>query len=57
MKDVNRIELTKFIPGPDGAAPAYYRMAELVFTDPGAMQNHRKEKQPMLTLQISPQAE
>lgn len=38
MKGVNRIEFTKFIPGPDGAAPAYYRMAELVFTDPAAMQ-------------------
>ena len=38
MKDVNRIELTKFIPGPNGAAPAYYRMAELVLTDAVAMQ-------------------
>lgn len=38
MKGVNRMEFTKFIPGPDGAAPAFYRMAELVFTDPGAMQ-------------------
>ena len=38
MKGVNRMEFTKFIPGPEGAIPAYYRMAELVFTDPGAMQ-------------------
>ncbi len=38
MKDVNRIELTKFIPGPNGAVPAYYRMAELVLTDAVAMQ-------------------
>jgi uncharacterized protein (TIGR02118 family) len=29
--DVARFELTKFTSGPDGARPAYYRMAELSF--------------------------
>jgi len=32
MKDVVRIELTKFISGPDGTKPAFYRMAELYFS-------------------------
>ena len=31
MNDVVRIELTKFISGPDGTKPASYRMAELYF--------------------------
>jgi len=31
MKGVTRIELTKFGPGPDGAKPPFYRMAELYF--------------------------
>lgn len=31
--DVARIELTKFGPGPDGAEPEYYRMAEMYFND------------------------
>jgi len=31
MKDVVRIELTKFISGPAGTKPAFYRMAELYF--------------------------
>ena len=32
MKGVVRIELTKFVGGPDGGKPAFYRMAELYFT-------------------------
>lgn len=35
---VSKVELTKFLPGPDGAAPAFYRMAELYFTDQKEMQ-------------------
>ncbi len=31
-------EYTKFLPNPDGTASAYYRMAELYFTSPEAMQ-------------------
>jgi uncharacterized protein (TIGR02118 family) len=31
MKGVSRVELTRFAPGPDGAQPAFYRMAELYF--------------------------
>jgi len=31
MKGVTRLELTKFIAGPDGGKPAFYRMAELYF--------------------------
>ncbi len=31
-------ELTKFLPGPDGSAPAFYRMAELYFAGPAEMQ-------------------
>jgi uncharacterized protein (TIGR02118 family) len=38
MKGVLRFELTKFSAGPDGSPPAYYRMAELYFTDQNQMQ-------------------
>jgi uncharacterized protein (TIGR02118 family) len=33
-----RSELTRFLPNPDGTAPAYYRMAELYFAGPAEMQ-------------------
>lgn len=33
-----RAELTRFSGTPDGAAPAYYRMAELYFPSPAQMQ-------------------
>ena len=35
---VVKAEYTKFLPDPDGSAPAYYRMAELYFTGPAEMQ-------------------
>jgi uncharacterized protein (TIGR02118 family) len=38
MKGVARIELTKFATGPDGAKPAFYRMAELYFPDQDQLQ-------------------
>ena len=38
MKGVTRMELTKFLPGADGARPAFYRMAELYFAAPEQMQ-------------------
>jgi len=37
MQGVTRVELTKFSAGPDGAPPAYYRMAELYFPSQEAM--------------------
>lgn len=39
VKGIVKWEYTKFLPGPDGAAPAYYRMAELYFTTPEEMQS------------------
>jgi len=39
VKGIVKWEYTKFLPGPDGAAPAYYRMAELYFTSPEEMQS------------------
>jgi uncharacterized protein (TIGR02118 family) len=33
-----RVELTKGLPGPDGAKPAFYRTAEFWFESPAAMQ-------------------
>ncbi|SDP49663.1 EthD family reductase [Desulforhopalus singaporensis] len=33
MKGIARLELTRFEAGPDGSKPAYYRMAELYFSD------------------------
>ena len=37
MKGVARIELTKFVAGPDGGKPAFYRMAELYFATQAQM--------------------
>ena len=37
VKGVDRLELTKFVAGPDGGKPAYYRMAELYFTNQAQM--------------------
>lgn len=37
MKGLAKIELTKFVDGPDGK-PAFYRMAELYFDTPEQMQ-------------------
>jgi uncharacterized protein (TIGR02118 family) len=38
MPYVAKAEFTKFLPGPDGSNPAYYRMAELYFEDAEKMQ-------------------
>ena len=37
VKGVDRLELTKFVAGPDGGKPDYYRMAELYFTNQAQM--------------------
>jgi uncharacterized protein (TIGR02118 family) len=33
MKEVLKAEITKFLPGPDGVNPPYYRMGELYFNN------------------------
>jgi uncharacterized protein (TIGR02118 family) len=38
MKGVDRLELTKFLAAPDGGSPAFYRMAELYFTNQAQME-------------------
>lgn len=38
IKGVSRAEFTKFMPGPDGAQPAFYRMAELYFSSAAQLQ-------------------
>jgi uncharacterized protein (TIGR02118 family) len=38
IKGVSRAEFTKFMPGPDGAQPAFYRMAEFYFSNVAQMQ-------------------
>lgn len=38
IRGVARWEFTRFAPGPDGAPPAFYRMAEAWFDSPAAMQ-------------------
>ena len=38
MKGVDKMELTKFLPTPDGGKPAFYRMAELYFAGAAEMQ-------------------
>ena len=38
MRGVARIELTKFVAGPDGGKPAFYRMAELYYTTQAQME-------------------
>lgn len=35
---IAKAEYTKFLPNPDGSAPAYYRMAELYFESPAELQ-------------------
>jgi uncharacterized protein (TIGR02118 family) len=39
MKGVDRLELTRFRPGPDSNKPAHYRMAELYFPTEVQMQS------------------
>jgi uncharacterized protein (TIGR02118 family) len=38
IQGVDRAELTRFGPGPDGAQSEYYRMAEMYFGSPEQMQ-------------------
>jgi uncharacterized protein (TIGR02118 family) len=38
MQGVIKMELTKFLPDPDGSQPPYYRMAELYFPGPAELQ-------------------
>lgn len=38
MKGIDKTELTKFLPGPDGSPPAHYRMAEFWIASPEALQ-------------------
>lgn len=38
MSGLARIEVTRFLPGPDGSAPSWYRMAELYWESVAAMQ-------------------
>lgn len=38
MPNVARFEATRVLPAPDGSAPPYYRVAELWFDSPEAMQ-------------------
>ena len=38
MTGFTRLELSKALPGADGAKPVYYRMAEFWFESPAAMQ-------------------
>ncbi len=38
MNGIDKMEFTRFLPGPDGVAPAYYRMGELYFSTPEQMQ-------------------
>lgn len=38
MKGVVRKEITKFVAGPEGGSPAFYRMAELYFQSEAQMQ-------------------
>jgi uncharacterized protein (TIGR02118 family) len=42
IKGVARAEFTRFVPGPDGAKPAFYRMAELYFSTPVQMEQALK---------------
>jgi uncharacterized protein (TIGR02118 family) len=42
MKGVARAEFTRFVSGPDGAKPAFYRMAELYFPTQAQMEQSLK---------------
>lgn len=38
INGIVKAETTKFLPGPDGGNPQYYRMAELYFNNPEELQ-------------------
>ena len=38
INGVVKAETTKFLPGPDGSNPSYYRMAEVYFENPEELQ-------------------
>lgn len=38
VRGADRVELTKFVFGPDGGQPAFYRMAEIYFSTEAQMQ-------------------
>lgn len=38
MKDVTKVEATKFLSAPDGGMAAYYRMFEIYFSSPSEME-------------------
>ena len=50
VKGVARIEFTKFVSGPDGAKPAFYRMAELYFTTQAQMEQSLKSPEGQATV-------
>ena len=50
MEGVERIEFTKFVSGPDGAKPAFYRMAELYFTTKAQMEQSLKSPEGQATV-------
>lgn len=50
IKGVARSEFTKFVPGPDGAKPAYYRLAELYFSTPAQMEQALKSPEGQATV-------
>jgi len=39
VSGIAKAELTKFLPGPDGSKPDYYRMAEVYYDSPELMQS------------------
>ncbi|WP_153799958.1 EthD family reductase [Foetidibacter luteolus] len=38
IPNLERFDVTKFLPGPDGSTPSWYRMAELYFKDEETLQ-------------------
>jgi uncharacterized protein (TIGR02118 family) len=50
MKGVVRAEFTRFVAGPDGAKPAFYRMAELYFTTQAEMEQSLKSPEGQATV-------
>lgn len=50
IKEVARIELTKFVAGADGRRPDFYRMAELYFTSQAQMEQARGSAEGQATI-------
>jgi uncharacterized protein (TIGR02118 family) len=49
MPGVHHMEVTRFVPGPDGSPPAHYRMAEIYFENEDRMKTSLSSEESQAT--------